>query len=60
MLTEAELIKLRYVRVRFVDENTAVGLLIKQNLPVNRFGDYYYISPRQRRMLERHHIQFKT
>jgi len=59
-LTEAQLIKLRYVRVRFFDENTAMSLLIKQNLPINHFGDHYYLSPRQRRMLERHHVEFKT
>lgn len=59
MLTEAQLIKLRYVRVQFMDEDEAMRLLTKQDLPINKYGNYYYLSPRQRRMLERHSIKFK-
>jgi hypothetical protein len=59
MLTEAQLIHLRYIHVRFVDEPKAMRLLTKQNLPINRFGSVYYLSPRQRRMCERHNLKLK-
>ena len=59
MLTERELVYLRYVKVRFVDEPEALRLLTKENLPINCFDGVYYLSPRQRRYLERKNLKLK-
>ncbi len=59
MLTERELIYLRYIRARFDDEPEAVRLLTKQNLPINCFNGVYYLSPRQRRYMERKNLKLK-
>jgi hypothetical protein len=52
MLPESTLIKLKYLRVRFDDKKRALRILVKQNLPINYYDGYYYISPSQRRALK--------